>query len=370
MSAARRTPPRDGERAGPRWLAFWSGLTVPSLPGLLLTLAIAGGSWVALVFGLTHERMSAWSRYFAASRRDTCAFVTGRVQEVRADAALGRPLVVVIGASGTRDAISGADEVRKRLSERLPVEPVVHGLITDGQNLLETAALLEQLPERFDGLIVVDVNPYRLAAGIAGRQPDGSLEYRLGFRNRVFEEFIDQVGIENGEPISYFWDNREFFLPRMRNVYRNLRRGAPTEIPRPPQREGGRFVNEATWRGFTSVAVGLVESWTRRAGPGLELLAEQCRVVRARGDVAIALLEGPIAPRARDTVWGVEFLAEYRANMVRFAQENGLLYWDVAAEAELGRADFYDWGHLNSADARERFTRVLVDRIAGVLASR
>jgi hypothetical protein len=356
--------------------AFRRALLSPSRAALGLTLGVTLATWVLLVFGLTPGRMAEWAPYFAASRRDTCAFVTGRVEALRLAPTAAHPSVVFIGASGLRDAITTPEALAAELADRVPDAPDVpnvpnvpnvHWLVTDGQNMLESLSLVEALPPDFEGVIVLGVNPFRLGHGLAPILNQVRFEYRLGFRSRILLEKSAAAGIPLVGDISYFWDNHRFFLPRLRYAYKNTKRGAPEEFPRPPNREGGGHASPDAWQWFEEVTDGMSTRWFRQAPEGLLPMTEMFAALPNRERIEIVLLEGPVSQRARERYYGAEFYAKYFEHMERLAQDHGFEHWTLTKDAAITEGDFYDWGHLNNAEARERFTKVLADRLAPLL---
>jgi hypothetical protein len=196
---------------------------------------------------------------------------------------------------------------------------------------------------------------------------EGRLEYRLGFRSRILERESAAAGIPLAPSFGYFWDGYRFFLPRLRYAYKNFKRGAPDEFPRPPQREGGRHAQEDAWQWFAGATDGLAQRWDGAARRALGPLAEVIEALPGRDRTTVVLLQGPVSERALRDVYGEELFARYRRDIEAYAAQYGYEYWSLADDAELTQADFYDWGHLNSAGARERFTAVLADRLASVL---
>ena len=89
--------------------------------------------------------------------------------------------------------------------------------------------------------------------------------------------------------------------------------------------------------------------------------------LRARG-IDVVLVEAPsnpafdaLKPQRRDRS------RVYEPAMLQFAGRTGVRYWNPSAEAHLSPEDFVDEVHLRAPEARERFARVLVDRLGRLL---
>ncbi len=351
----RGTSERGGAETADFWRELGLSFVTPSPPALGTAAVVLAAGWLLLAASITPELVAEKSEYFAADRMDYDAFVTGRVQGL---ARRPSPTVVLLGASGMRLSVSRVEHIEEHLSRRLGGSHDVMSLVTDGQSWLETLALVEELPESFGGLIVVDVNPSRLHV-LANLTESGRYEYRLGFRNRVFEDANAPAGIVSSTSV-YFWDNRLFFLPRMSHVVANLWSGPPEEFVRAAYNAFERRDAPQLWDKERKRV-------QNRVLPGCEahLRGFLETLVQTAGEHAsrLVLLETPLSARGRRELYGADRYELFRSRSRSFAEEHAISYWDLAAEAELGDEDFIDWVHVGHGDARRRYTRVLSEAL-------
>ena len=78
----------------------------------------------------------------------------------------------------------------------------------------------------------------------------------------------------------------------------------------------------------------------------------------------MVLLESPICPRCIEETMGESFYREHVTNMADFARHQEVRYWNLNEAAGLTNDDFYDYVHIFSTDAQERYTRALGDQLA------
>ncbi len=351
------------------WGQLWSGLTRPSFPVLVTMTAVTTASWGALFLLVTPERMATWHPYFADEPKDSYVFVTGRVHELAVAPPAETPAVFILGTSGLRYGLSRPAYIEERLASALGRPARVSGLFTDDQSMLESYSILEELPDRFDGVVVLGISPQRFGRGLARREDDGGYEYRLGFRSGILERESEKIGAPLPRSVNHFLDNREYFLPRLAALARNVWSGRPEEfLPREDEQGGGTISEERWQRHQTAVRKHEIPNLRWQAPRTLAHLVRIAEDLESRGRVSVVLVEAPMSPRARQEIYG-EVHAPYLDLVREFAREHGLEHWTLSSEARLEEADFFDWTHLNSADARRRYSDALADRVAGLLAT-
>lgn len=328
-------------------------------------IAVFGLSWLGLLLGVKPELVARIYPYLASGPQDSYAFVTGRVEELAARPISQDPVVVVLGGSGLRYAISRLPHFLAEASGR---EFEVCHLLTDDQSVLETASLLDELPESFNGVVVVDSSHTRLASGLAKRTEERAYTHRLGFRSRSLELVSAQAGRPLDRSSNYFWDNRDFFLPRLWPTLRNLWTGPPPEFV--PKGVGGLRAADGMWDYHrTEWRKYRLRRYRALVPQAMETLLAAAARVRQRGRAEVALVQVPVSPQARTEIYGPDFCDAHEESMGCFAGEAGLHYWSAADEARLEEDDFFDWIHLNNDVARERYTRALAVHVAAALAA-
>ena len=364
---------KAGQRPSRRsalWAALREGLFAASPGASLLMLVTAALSWAALFAFATPARISRVSAYFAERNKDTYAFGTGRALALSRVVPDDRPLVLLTGASGVRYAMTRFSRVQADLAERLTVAPSLWNLCTDDQSVLETLAMLEQIPDNCDAILIVGVTPYRFSRGLAW--PDHDTErpyaYRLGFRSPIVEYEFASAGHPLDPSIHYLWDNREYYLPRVKLLVGNLWGTPPPEFFPRDNEAGGRHAGPARIAAYKSeLQASVLSNYPKRSPVAFEALRRVASELAQRANVTLVLLESPVSPSARANIWGEAFYSSYLSGVADFAAQHDYRHWDLTQDAGLTDDDFYDWTHLNRSEARGRFMTALADRLAALL---
>lgn len=353
-------PSSGGFRSG-----LWEGLRQPSWTALGLALACCALALLGLERWITVDLLVSDARgYLASGDEDTHLWVSSRLYALRREPQ-DSPLVAVIGSSGIVEALTEEAELQQLLCEEVGGPVRAADLSCFDQSILDTPLLMDRLPERFDGVVVVGVSPRLIGRGWAFERPFGE---RLAVRSPAVEELARGLGlVVEQETGNFFWDNRRFFLPRIPSMMANALRG-PQRWRRHSYRESGVRMSEEVLQTQCHRVRYAMKGYAKNRAQALELLGAVARDLKQRGHVHVVLLETPVRPSVIPVVYGDEVYREHQQSMQRFAAENGLEYWDLSQEAGLGDADFYDYTHLCVEDAQRRFTSALARRAARLTA--
>ncbi len=350
--------PPDGSDSARR--AFIRGLTQPSAGALALTLAlplVALGLCMALI---TPALLASEAhRYFARDGSDGDLFLTARLAAV-SRVTPRRPVVVVLGGSAVTEAITSSASLRRVVATSSGAEPSVWNLASWGQSLEGSLSIVERLPERFEGVVLLGLTPSSMALG-PGVRPGMLAEAReLGDPGSLGMAFERESG-------NYFWANRHFFLPRMTHLARNLANGPVSPDVHPFLRRKRPMPPGV----FDDVAPRLRErietDYETNVAACLRTIEAIIAELKERGAVEVVLFESPLSPRATAEVYGEAFLDRHRSRLAAFARANDAHYWNPQREAALAQEDFYDLNHLYRWPAMRRFTRVLGLRTGDLL---
>ena len=309
-----------------------------------------------------------WHRYLAWGPGDTQLEVTSRV--LRAGRTeFEEQAVFVLGSSGIREAISNSEDLRALLTPRRKDAPAVYNLSSFDQTPLEMVALVEKLPERFDGVALLGINPCDVGAGPLQHHRDkrNDFDLRFGFRSAI----VDRAAREAGEELApvtgnYFVDNHRFFLPRLPFLFRNLALGPPEEGHHPYVLLGDQ-IDRVGWDLQAERIRRLIADYHAHFDETMGYYARMVSELERRGDVRVVLLESPICPRCIEETLGDAFWAEHAQRMQAFASRLGIQYWNLNDRAGLDNADFYDYVHLFRPDAQTRFTGALGEALDELL---
>ena len=364
----------QGSSAG-RWSEFLRGALRPNPLSLFIALGINLALLVIVGVAVTPEAIAKHYRYLMSDGFDRYSRVTGETLALQAKGRASAS-VVILGASTTLRCITSEHDLERMVRESSGLVIDAHNFCTDAQSTWEMAAIVDRLPQAFDGVLVIGVTPGLLSfgTGIGEREQFASLNSlltssRLGFAADAMDEEARRVGL----PVPfrtgiYAVDNREFLLARRRIVLRNLLRGVP-KFEDPLTAPWISYVNRPEfWQEEIAKMPALVERYRRNQGVTLPVIERMMRNLARRGRVAFLLLVSPIHPGWYKEPVGAEFYAAYLVELKDFAERNQMSFMNIAADAELVAADFVDYeGHIGNAAARDRCMRVLADRVSTLL---
>jgi hypothetical protein len=352
-----------------RWgTAFADGLLQSSLLSLSVAALVCLGVIAAAALLITERAMSGPdSALFAQDALDDYAFATSDALRLLHDPPR-TPHLALIGTAAMREALTADDEIARRLGQGLGRSLPVIDFMSGGQSGIEMAALAESLGRDFQGVVVLGISFSRLAADsseLAGlvREP------RLAFASDAGDAEIRAAGFRPARRTGlYLLDHYKFFVARYRLILWHLLTGqrpvhaTRTYLGRPP-------ANIAQWTSDATILKTRLAHYDERADNNLGAMRRLIRMFPDHSKVRIVLLEIPLNPKAMQEVTGPDFVARHRARMQSFAQQEGVLYWDLNQSAGLAEADFQDWAHINSAAAQDRWTAQLVERLLPLFAT-
>ena len=123
--------------------------------------------------------------------------------------------------------------------------------------------------------------------------------------------------------------------------------------------------NQERWDIESACLPELTEDYMRAHKMNLGVIRRIAERLRRRTDAFVILMVSPINPRWYELAAGKAFYEQYLAEVRRFADDNGLNFLNLTAEADLSGSDFVDYeGHLGNRDAQLRCTRSLARRIS------
>ncbi len=355
-------PPAQAQAKAPpsAWTQFQTGLFQPSLGALLGTLAVACGLFAACVFGITPQFIGAGGyRYFTSGPIDTYANLTAEVLHLRATG-FAEPPLLVLGASSMREAVADPSELSRGFAT--PVEP--HLLSAGSLSIWEMAVVLEQLPERLEGIVAVELSPRRLAL------PPDRVQALLTSPNfPLHSDWVDARARADGLAVparksSYFLEHFRFFVARP-GMLSNVISG-PVE-PRRHFAETWRVPTADEFERIRSTAGRWTGGYAEHRDFNLAFYRDLVARLRSRGAL-VAFVESLSNPEVDSVVFADptarETLEQYRRDADALAAELGVPLLRPGERAALDPSDFHDHTHLRVMPARERFTAALAEELA------
>lgn len=347
--------------ADPRWEAFRTGLTTPSVSALA---SLSAG--VMLLGALSVWGVGPWMlvdgrvRWLASAPDDDYAFATAQALDLR-DSPVPAERIAIAGGSGTRESVSSAEDLARRV-EALVGRPVpVVDLSTDAQTTLESVAVLDGLPMGPGTVVLLGISPHRLQVTEAELQEQMAAP-RFAFHSERLDAELRGLGwpvaARTGWPMV---DDRNFWVLRLPRVPLNLLRGG---VDRSAHRYVGLppLTPAQIPTDWPALRARLEASAPRNTAVLERLIAD----LRSRGATPV-LLAGPSSPGwfGHPDEDAYHRFAEAQADDL--ATRTGTPLWRLDRDAGLVHGDFRDPAHLASPDAQARYTSVLAGRIAELL---
>jgi hypothetical protein len=363
---------------------FLRGLSTPSAPALVMCLLVFLGLHGAGILALNEEALAGpglAGRIASNPDNDSYLWTTSRAYAAhfaRLDTQVSFDLVIV-GGSGHSEVIRRDGQLEGGLEAELGCEVEVLHLQGAGQDLYESATLVD-LVGGLKGVVLLGVSPLRFLT----MTPKARLEHHEGGRRQpIAGAFEDEERERFGlEPLSltgvHYVDHFNFYAPRLPNLFRSLLwLGPATESPF--YSRGIPWPEEA----IAGAAAGFMKTLGRSAGgktslsdsardmirANLDLVSRLSTRLARRGESArFALLEAPLDPDFIENSLGAEWYVDYKNCVERLASERDWPYWSLSAEARLTHKDFYNVNHCYGLSARRRFTAALVSQLRGLVS--
>lgn len=350
------------------WLSeFVAGATQPSIWGIGGAFGVVLACFAACTLFVTPEFLVSHDYgYLLANEEDEYARLTWELLWLRQ---LPEPVegVALVGSSSVREAISDANGIARNLEQRVSRPIDVLSLNVAGLRLWEKAQACLCLEDRLKGVVVIQIDPLDLSL-----DPEFHSSFvrnpRLAAGFEAFDAELEAAAMEAPRRTgNYFIDNFGFFAARP-DIVLNLLTG--------PKRVTAHFAE--TWRPLSPEEIAAAidhhkwewRGYERNRKHNFETYRRMIARLQSKG-IEVVLLEGirnrEYDDEVFDTPEAQALLRLYESEVRQFADELGIMYLDLYEESDLSGPDFTDTAHVRNGPARERFTRVLSRRLAGLL---
>lgn len=344
---------------------FIHGLTRSSLAALAGIVLVALG-WLALAVTTLTEGFMAGRGYgmLMTSPSDEYAYLTHRSLRYGLEPP-AEPMVVLIGSSNLREAITDEPDIEQRLEAETGRRFSAAVMAAGGLTHWDAMMLLDQFRGGARGIVLLEISSRMLARGRA--QLTGTYERpRLALRSPTLEDEATRVGSAARDGTgSYFVDFRRFFLARPKAMA-NALSGAPrrklhmTDTWRPP--------TDAEWEGRIIPNAGRwVSEYAEHSRANLDAI-ERLIVALRDGWWRVAIVVAQDNPRVEREVLADQAAANamtaFRADLDDLSRRAGTPVWWLREPASLAEADYFDHTHLIGPEPRARFTEALCERLA------
>lgn len=347
-----------------RWSSFLEGCTRPSAVSVTIALALAAGTFAAAVTVIDERFVGsrAGRDLLAFGRSDDDLEITSRVLELR-ERDPARPLVVVVGASETREIID-----RERFDAAIadgrasPVDTLV--LAQPRQGLAEVRRIADEIPDGTSGVFVLSLGIGRFVADEADAGNELTWP-RLGFRTGRRDAELRDAGAKVPQATGIFLlDNLRFYFPRLMVSPRNVVLGPPKRLmhrydERPP-------MTADEWDAKARLIASRLGEFDANCAVNAARVAEVIDDLRRRTRMTVVATMLPVNPRFVAEVIGDGPYRAMTGKVLAMVDAAGLPLADLG-RAGLSTGDYWDWIHLCSPEARDRTTDLIVETVRNAL---
>lgn len=348
-------------------LEFLRAATTPSLAALIGTLCVAGTIFLLCLALLSPHSIVKYGYYLMEDEKDDYAYLTTEVLKIKYNIHNGLG-VIVVGNSASKEAVDAkylAEQLSKKMSYPIPIRKLAVG----GLFLVEEVCLLDNIDDTFQGIIVIQIEPPRLAFDKKVLKGGITKHSRLAMYCPAFDEEMKIAGVEPQHWLdNYFLDHYKFFVARLLAVLLNTLRGprhwdtyGSDDWLVPTQTQWERAVTRfARWQ----------DNYLENRGDNFGIYE---RIIQRllKKNIQVALLETTINPRTEELIYQTpekkKLYEQYYAEVSQFAQKMGIPYWNFSVEANLKVEDFIDHIHISKPKARRRYTEALVNQLVSLL---
>jgi len=275
-----------------------------------------------------------------------------------------------MGASNIKEAVKA--KYLERLLQNKTKQPIkVYNLTAGGLFLWEEICILDKIRNRFRGIVVLQIAPRRLVLDRGHLKGGITRHSRLAMYCPKFDEEMRLAGVSKPQWIgNYFLDFYKFFVARLPALLKNLVIG-PVQW-NPQNAHKWRPPTQKQWEKSVNNLVKWQKTYHENRDANFEVYRRLIRYLRESG-IETAFLEVTRNPAAEAIIFAkpdfVKIYQEYQSDVIKFAQEMKIPYWDLAKFADLKPKDFIDHVHLKKDKARRRYTAVLATRIIDMLST-
>jgi hypothetical protein len=337
---------------------FWTGLTAPTLLGLVSSLALAALEFGLLCAFVTPRRLAKLDpSYLKETSGDEYARLSIDLLKYRAS----RPKnlqVVYLGASQATRALlwREPEALSKDLSRRVGQAVDFKLFSANNQRYEDQLLIVDQLPPSFRGVVLFAVGVGRNRNKASGRGE--GLDRLLAKDAPMLEGILEQRGVDVSRTGNFFIDHLRFFAARRVAL---VRLGEPSRFKRPNKMDREERVEEAKQKILRGSHLG---STFRKRG---RTITERALKRMNRRGIVTVLYEPPNNPFRAE--FQADALEELREEAGALAAASGAELWDFD-DLELRAHDFKDAIHLGSRRGRRRFQEALFERLANLMQRR
>jgi hypothetical protein len=342
---------------------FLQSFTRPDSLNLLATLLVTCSLIAVLPAVLTPATVPAIAPYLAADDLDDHLFLLQHVQRMRSSSD-GRLSVSLIGASSVRESVRNLDMVEQELGTTLGEPVSFHLLAASGLSVWEMVGIADNFPPSYRGIAVLGMPAVRPPEALR----DLIATQRTALKSPAYRREASLAGYEMPDSGVYLLDYTRFFSARLSARVLTLLL-PPFSLTHKPQPHRYIGMEKVAGQEYDTL---LAELRKRRQISPEHRAAHFAALERAVAllqakDVRVILMQPVANELFLRTELGDDFVERTRRDNRQFAEKHQLPFWDFNAAADLEDADFYDYCHLRSEDAMQRYTDLLTAKLSQAL---
>ncbi|WP_300064320.1 hypothetical protein [uncultured Roseobacter sp.] len=342
--------------------AFIRGLLQPSPVAVAIAATI-----LTLGIGFCFFRISPdfvaqhGARYLPMSGRDHSFFVTNAILELQQSEDT-RPLLLIVGASVTRASYGSEASLERKILESTGRDVEVRVLCIGRQPLIQNIANIDEvLTDKRPTTVVFGIGPGNFFSGDEVIR-DIIEEPRLGYRSERINLEAERLGLASFRITNnYFYDNLDFFMLRRLSPLKNVLSG-------PFEQEQTRYIgrNQKPPKKFhehSMEVLARLDDFQEGMPYTFDLLNRSLERWRQFDSFKIIFSDMAVNPVFVRDYLGEDVREDYLARMRVWAAKQNVDFAMLQPKVGLHPDDFFDWGHIRSADAVRRLQDALIDRL-------
>ncbi len=291
----------------------------------------------------------------ATDERDDDIFITSTVLQLKAETA---PLesIYLIGDSALREIVRVnllTDELKRNNFDARIVD-----LRGGGQSLLESLAIIDNLPDNSTGLVVLGISAKSFI--INSKMLDSaSYGNRRGYTSEALMNFLDSIGHRSNRTTGvYGIDNFRFLLPRFINYwFSNDQRRTERSVHLKMYAAKKSTEELNALKNTYSLELSLpYKKYRTFIDTGLKALSTTINIVESKPELKITFIEKPLSPDFLSSHVGKEFITAYENLIIEFTEKYNVTYHNPSHYFPYNSADFYDLVHVRKSPTSSSYT--------------
>jgi len=342
--------------------ALLQGLIKPSLLSLIITCITVLTVTGAFLNFSKPSFIAHRAELLAAYNDDDDIYITSTVLKLQLENSTP-PSIYMVGDSALREVILEDDlalQLRKSQKNYRIVE-----LLSGRQTLLESMAIIDNINEDANGVIILGVSPKGLTFS-ESEYISAASGKRRGFTSAALAEFLTAKGQTSYRITNiHGLDNINFLLPRYlkhvltgnKKKIRRVTHHFKDEDPMSPDTvaiSAKRYLNDI----FQSD-----KKYDFNASAGIAALNTIIETIDGNEQLQLLLIEKPLNPYFTDTYPGQDLINQYQSLIEEFSHLNKVNYLDPTDSFEYNPLDFADLVHVTGGTTSNRYTSLVAQTI-------